>query len=136
MRFSEIIDHLESSPGVYMMLAKNFEPIYIGKAKDLKKRLKQYFLGKASSHRISVMLSQVDDLKIIVTQNESEALILENKLIKEHQPKYNILLKDDKSFPYLCFSKHDFPRLEVTRSKRMKGHFFGPYTNNDYKCLI
>lgn len=136
MRFSDLIEHLDSSPGIYMMLARNAEPIYIGKAKDLKKRLKQYFQGKASSHRILVMLSQVHDLKVIVTQNEAEALILENKLIKEHQPKYNILLKDDKSFPYLMFHKHQFPRLQIVRSKRAKGDFFGPYTNQGQARII
>ena len=136
MRFSDLIEHLESRPGVYMMLSKKAEPIYIGKAKDLKKRLKQYFQGKASSHRIAVMLGLVEDIKVIITQSESEALILENKLIKEHQPKYNILLKDDKSYPYLVFSQHAFPRLQITRSKKAKGDYFGPYTNQGQARVI
>lgn len=136
MRFNDLITHLDASPGIYMMMCKS-EPIYIGKAKDLKKRLKQYFVGKAPSHRISVMLSLVDDLKVIVTESEASALVLENKLIKEHQPKYNILLKDDKSFPYLAFSKHDFPRLVMKRTKVRRGDdLFGPYTNQKQARIV
>lgn len=128
--FFDLIQHLEEKPGIYLMLSKQ-KPIYIGKAKNLKKRLLQYFQNKPSSYRIQVMLSQVDDLKVIVTDSEAEALILENKYIKRHQPKYNILLKDDKSFPYLVFSKHAFPRLQVIRSKKLSKDevYFGPYVN-------
>lgn len=137
MRFSELIQHLEEKPGIYMMLAKS-TPIYIGKAKNLKNRLKQYFQNKPSSYRIQVMLSQVDDLNVVVTGTESEALILENKLIKEYLPKYNILLKDDKSFPYLMFSTHDFPRLSVIRVKKIdnKGRYYGPYVNQAHANIL
>lgn len=127
MRFKNLIDHLEARPGIYMMMAKG-RPIYIGKAKNLKNRLKQYFQGKAPSHRISVMLSLVDDVQVTITENEAEALILENSLIKKHQPSYNILLKDDKTFPYLFFSEHDFPSLMVRKAKQaIPGRSFGPY---------
>ena len=130
MRFQALIDSLESRSGVYLMLSSKAEPIYIGKAKDLKKRLKSYFVGKPSSHRIGVMLTQVVDLKVMITDSEAAALVLENKLIKSYQPKYNILLKDDKSFPYLVFSKHDFPRLLMKRSKqKTTDNLYGPYTN-------
>lgn len=137
MRFNELIQALEDKPGIYMMLSKK-KPIYIGKAKSLKNRLKQYFQNKANSHRIQVMVSLVDDLEVIVTESEAEALILENKLIKEHQPKYNIMLKDDKSFPYLMFTKHDFPRLQVVRVKKTdkKGRYYGPYVNQKQASLL
>jgi excinuclease ABC subunit C len=130
VRFAQLISHLDSRPGIYMMLSQKMVPIYIGKAKDLQKRLKQYFQGKPQSHRIGVMLTLVHDIKVVITANEAEALVLENRLIKEHQPKYNVLLKDDKSFPYLCFSSHAFPRLQLTRAKALKGEkLYGPYTN-------
>ncbi|MEC7030582.1 MAG: excinuclease ABC subunit UvrC [Pseudomonadota bacterium] len=130
MRFAELIAHLESKPGIYMMLSDKSVPLYIGKAKDLKKRLKQYFQNKPSSYRIEVMLTLVHDIKVIITDSESEALVLENRLIKEHQPKYNILLKDGKSFPYLAFSKHAFPRLMMKRNRgKGEAKMYGPYTN-------
>lgn len=130
MRFAELISHLESKPGIYMMLSSKSTPLYIGKAKDLKKRLTQYFQNKQSSYRIEVMLTLVQDIKVIVTSSESEALVLENRLIKEHQPKYNILLKDGKNFPYIAFSKHSFPRMVMKRSRgREDAGLYGPYTN-------
>ena len=130
MRFSEKIEHLEAKPGVYLMLDSNALPIYIGKAKDLKKRLGQYFKKAPSSHRTRIMLSFVDDLKVMITQTESEALVLEERLIKKHQPRYNVLLKDDKSFSYLVFSEHDFPRLQLTRMRgKKKDKAYGPYVN-------
>jgi len=137
VRFAKLIQYLEQKPGIYMMLCQE-TPIYIGKAKNLRNRLKQYFQSKPSSYRIQVMLSQVDDLQVIVTDNEANALILENKLIKEHQPKYNIMLKDDKSYPYLVFSKHDFPRLMMIRSKKLsqKGKYYGPYVNQKHAILL
>lgn len=137
MRFKALIEHLENKPGVYLMLDQQKKPIYIGKAKDLKKRLKQYFQSQPPSYRIGVMLGFVSDVNVMVTESESSALILENQLIKAHQPKYNILLKDDKSFPYLVFSKHAYPRVLIKRLKSgSKDQLFGPYTNQKEAYLV
>lgn len=138
MRFSDLIQHVESKPGVYLMRSETDEYLYIGKAKDLNKRLKQYFQGKKHPHRVKVMLEQVHDLNVMITESEADALILENRLIKQHQPIFNILLKDDKSFPYLRFSEHGFPRLELTRAKGNVDSevLFGPYTHKKEASIV
>src|SRR3990167_4290298 len=102
---------LTSSPGVYQMFDNQGKIIYVGKAKNLKKRLGSYFRVQVDQPKTAVLVKQIADIKIIITQNENEALLLENNLIKQYRPRYNILFKDDKSYPYLIFSTHEFPRL-------------------------
>jgi len=119
---------LTTSPGVYQMLDKNNRIIYIGKARNLKKRVSSYFQKTLTNARLVALVKQIVRIDVIVTQNENEALLLENQLIKQHLPKYNILLRDDKSYPYILLSKHSFPRLTWARGERQKeGEIFGPY---------
>ena len=107
---------LPHSPGVYKYFNKSGILIYIGKAKNLKKRVKSYFTGKRNHSRKTLKLVQeIDKIEVIITPTEFDALLLENNLIKVNQPKYNILLKDDKTFPYICVSKDRFPRIYSTR---------------------
>jgi len=120
-----------SSPGVYQMLNAKQEVIYVGKAKNLKKRLASYFRVNISEGKTRVLVTKIDDIKIIVTETETEALILENDLIKHHMPKYNVLLRDDKSYPFIFISEHQHPRITVHRgAKKAKGQYFGPYPNS------
>jgi excinuclease ABC subunit C len=120
---------LSSSPGVYRMMSSAGQILYVGKAKNLKKRVSSYFQKQHPDARIRSMVSQISDIEITLTNTEAEALILENNLIKEHRPRYNVLLRDDKSYPYIYVSTADsFPRLAYHRgSKRGKGQYFGPY---------
>ena len=104
--------------------------LYIGKAKDLKKRVSSYFTKSVTSARIAVMVKKVADIKVIVTDSEGDALLLENNLIKEHQPRYNINLKDDKSYPYITIRKERFPRIYGLRNIIRDGsEYYGPYPN-------
>lgn len=128
--FSEKLKELPSSSGVYLMLDGDGQVLYVGKAKSLKNRVKQYF-GKSSTKTDKTMLlvEKIDDFRYILTNTEYEALILENNLIKEYKPYYNILLKDDKTYPYIKINlKDSFPCIEVTRKIKSDGSkYFGPY---------
>ena len=128
---STLIQSLPSQPGVYQFYDRNGIIIYIGKAKDLKKRVSSYFTKKKfESYKIKVLVDRIADLKTIVVESESDALLLENNLIKKHQPRYNILLKDDKTFPWICIKKEPFPRVFSTRTVINDGSkYFGPYTS-------
>ena len=125
----EILSLLPGKPGVYQFLDINGNIIYAGKAKNLKKRVSSYF-SKNQSGKTSVMLKKAYGLRHIVVDNESDALLLENNIIKKHQPRYNILLKDDKTFPWICIKKEPFPRVFSTRNTIKDGSFYyGPYTS-------
>ena len=124
---------LPESPGVYIMRDKTDDIIYVGKAKILKNRVRQYFQNSANhSLKVKQMVSNIDHFEYIVTGSEVEALILENNLIKKHNPKYNILLKDDKTYPYIKVTTNEmFPRVFVTRKLlKDKNKYFGPFTNS------
>jgi excinuclease ABC subunit C len=118
-------------PGVYLMKDKRGRVIYVGKAKSLPKRVSTYFQKNPGSHKTARMVEQVEDVDFIVTENEKEAFILENSLIKEHRPRYNIILRDDKTYPYLRLTvQEDWPRLEVVRRIQKDGAvYFGPFSS-------
>ncbi|MDF1575487.1 MAG: excinuclease ABC subunit UvrC [Bacteroidales bacterium] len=128
---SSILHSLPDQPGVYQFYDKKGTIIYIGKAKNLKKRVSSYFTkNKFDSYKIKVLVDRITDIKVIVVDSESDALLLENNLIKKHQPRYNILLKDDKTFPWICIKKEPFPRVFSTRTVLNDGSkYYGPYTS-------
>lgn len=119
------------SPGVYQHLDAQGKVIYVGKAKNLQRRVSSYFTRyEAHSSKIKMLIRHIYDFRITVVPTEVDALLLENNLIKQYQPRYNSLLKDDKSYPYLCITDEDFPQVLFTRDRtRIKGHFYGPYPN-------
>lgn len=122
------LSNLPDNPGCYLFKDKNREIIYIGKAKNLKKRIKSYFQKSDLDPKTTAMVQHIDSIDFIVTDNEIEAFLLENNLIKKNIPKYNIDLRDSKSYAYLKLTDEDFPRLLIARKKRMgKGKFFGPF---------
>ena len=132
LTIEESLKFLPDASGVYLMHDKNNEIIYIGKAKNLKKRVKSYFQKNHDSPKLIVMVPQIIRFDFIITDSEVEALILESHLIKKHKPKYNVLLKDDKKFPWFLITEEQYPRIIVTRKadkKFQKGKYFGPYTN-------
>ena len=128
----ETIKLVPSQPGCYIYYDKDGEIIYVGKAKNLKRRVYSYFHKQHDSVKTNVLVSQIEKLEYIITDSEVEALILESHLIKKHKPRYNILLKDDKKYPYFLITDEDFPRIQVVRKKNLnpdKGRFYGPYTD-------
>lgn len=128
-RFKDTISALPGKPGVYQFIDQWGNIIYVGKAKNLKKRVASYF-AKNQSGKTTVMLKKATAIQHIVVDNESDALLLENNLIKKHQPRYNILLKDDKTYPWICIKKEPFPRVFSTRNVIKDGSlYFGPYTS-------
>ncbi len=131
-RLKESLKLLPSLPGCYIYYNKDNEIIYVGKAKILKRRVKSYFTKKHDSVKVQVLVSQIDHLEYIITNTEVEALILESHLIKKHKPRYNVLLKDDKKYPYFLITDEDFPRISIVRKRNLnpeKGHYYGPYTD-------
>jgi excinuclease ABC subunit C len=126
------ISLLPSSPGVYQYLNTEGTVIYVGKAKNLKRRVSSYFNRVHPVVRTNLLVRNIWDMKYIVVNSEEEALDLENSLIKEYQPRYNVLLKDDKSYPWICVTKELFPRVFLTREKHTKGaKYFGPYPKTE-----
>ena len=125
----EFLAHVSSRPGVYRMIDSNDKVIYVGKAKNLKKRLASYFRKTGLEKRTLLLVNNIHRIEVINTRTESEALLLENDLIKNLNPRYNVLFRDDKSYPYICLSNHEFPRLTVFRGKpdKRKGTFYGPF---------
>ena len=125
------LDNIPTSPGVYIMKSKAGEIMYVGKAKDLRARLRAYFRDGDSRYSVQFLMKRVADIDFIVTNNEKEALLLENTLIKQHRPRYNIRLKDDKTYVSLRLDpREDFPRLTIVRRYRKDGAlYFGPYSS-------
>ena len=127
----KLISDITNRPGIYKFLDQNAKIIYIGKALNLKKRVSSYFNKSIGGIKTQKLVEHISDIKVIITENEEEALILENTLIKKHKPRYNILLRDDKSYPYIYIdTSHDFPSIKFYRGSKntKKGIFFGPYT--------
>jgi len=128
-KHKSLVSLLPEKPGIYQFIDNNQNVLYVGKAKNLKKRVASYF-SKNQSGKTIVLLRKTQDIRHIVVDNESDALLLENNLIKRHQPRYNILLKDDKTFPWICIKKEPFPRVFSTRNAIRDGsNYFGPYTS-------
>jgi len=127
---SDILNNLTKSPGVYKFLDDSDNVIYIGKAKNLRNRVRSYFTGEKSDEKTRSLVTNIKDISIILVETESDALLLENNLIKKFKPKYNILLKDGKSYPWICIKNERFPRIFLTRKVINDGSdYFGPYTN-------
>lgn len=130
-RHKEFVQRLPESPGVYRYYNDTDELIYVGKAKNIKKRVSSYFNKQAGVNRKTLKLvSEINRIDFTVSNSEFDALLLENNFIKQNQPKYNILLKDDKTFPYICILKERFPRIIYTRKYNPKqGEYFGPFSS-------
>ena len=127
-QLQEKLKLLPENPGVYIMLDKDGIVIYVGKARVLKNRVRQYFHGSAKSSKVAAMVEHIADFYYIITHSEIDALALENNLIKKYKPKYNILLKDDKTYPYIkVHTKEPYPRFSVTRKITKDGKYFGPF---------
>jgi len=124
------VQALPSQPGVYQFYDSQERIIYVGKAKNLKNRVSSYFRKQVDSRKTQILVKNISLIKHIVVPTESDALILENSLIKEHQPRYNILLRDDKTYPWICIKKEAYPRVFTTRKIQKDGsQYFGPFTN-------
>ncbi len=131
IRLKEKVSLLPDSPGVYQFLGADGQVIYVGKAKNLKRRVSSYFLAKAGhSAKVRVMVGKIEDLRHVVVATENEAFLLENNLIKSLQPRYNTLLKDDKTYPWVAIRNESFPRVVSTRRRERDGsQYFGPYAS-------
>ncbi len=130
MSLKDIISTLPNKPGVYQYIDDTGTIIYVGKAKNLRKRVSSYFTKNHPSGKLRVLVKKIEDIRFMVTENEFDALLLENNLIKKYQPRYNVLLKDDKTFPFLCIKKEHFPRIISTRNVIRDGsEYFGPYAS-------
>lgn len=125
-----IISVMPSSSGVYQYFNKNGDIIYVGKAKNLKRRVSSYFNKEHDSIKTNILVNNIYDLKYICVNSEADALLLENNLIKKYQPRYNILLKDGKTYPWLCITKEPFPRVFKTRQVFRGADYFGPYPSS------
>ena len=132
------INNLPDKPGVYHFFDADEKIIYVGKAKSLKKRVQSYFNKNTyENYRLKLLVNKIQDIKFIVVESESEALLLENNLIKKYQPKYNVLLKDDKTFPWICIKNEPFPRIFSTRNVIKDGsQYFGPYTSSNMVRIL
>lgn len=134
-RLENILKEIPQTPGVYLMKDESDRLLYIGKSKKLRSRVRSYFRDSNNhSHRIALMVQQVVDIELIITDTEAEALALEANLVKQHQPYFNVLLKDDKKYPYLCITwSEDYPRIFISRKRKKnkaKDRYYGPYTDS------
>lgn len=130
LHLSTIVSSLPETPGIYQYFDDNDKIIYVGKAKNLKKRVSSYFNKDHKSNKTTVLVRRIRNIKYIIVNSEQDALLLENNLIKEHQPRYNVLLKDDKTYPSICVQNEYFPRVFRTRKIIKNGSaYFGPYTH-------
>ncbi len=126
----QFVRELSTAPGVYRMFAADGAVLYVGKASSLKKRVASYFRADLPSRRIALMVAQIARMEVTLTRTEAEALILENQLIKTLRPRYNVLLRDDKSYPYILLTEETWPRIAFHRGSRtVPGRYFGPYTS-------
>lgn len=123
------LKNLTTRPGIYKMLDSQGEIIYIGKAKNLKNRVSSYFRAQSASPKQQAMVTKIISIEVTVTHTETEALLLEAQQIRRHKPRYNICLRDDRSYPYIYLSmQHDFPQIGLHRGpKKKQGQYFGPY---------
>ena len=128
-KLREKILSLPDSPGVYMYLDNTGTVIYVGKAKRLKRRVSSYFNRQHDIRRTNLLVRSIVDMRFIVVHTEEDALHLESAMIKEYQPRYNVMLKDDKSYPWIVVTKEDFPRVFMTREKGLGAKYYGPYSN-------
>ena len=129
MILKDKISNLPKKPGVYLFKNSSGKVIYIGKAKSLRNRVSSYFTGKPSDPKTARLITKIVDVDFIVVDNETEALILEANLVKQHRPHYNVNLKDDKRFPYICITDETYPRIEIVRQRGKDGKYFGPFTD-------
>jgi len=141
--FDARLDTVPMTPGVYLMKDASGEIIYVGKAKKLRNRLRSYFGGGTITNpKVAAMVSHVSDFEYTVVGSEEEALLLENNFIKRYTPKYNILLRDDKGYPYICITRNEeYPRVfkafRVDKKLREKGAlYYGPYMNSDLQKVL
>lgn len=133
IKLEDIISSLPSKPGVYRYYDLNQNLLYVGKAKDIKKRVRSYFSKNHDSARLKILVSKINNIKFTVVENEKDAFLLENNLIKNEKPKYNIQLKDDKTYPYIAIKKEPYPRVFFTRKKINDGsEYFGPFASQYY----
>ena len=129
-RLKLIVQNLPEKPGCYQYLDEQGTVIYVGKAKNLKRRVSSYFLKESQTDKTRMLVSRISDLKYIVVETEWDAFLLENNLIKRYKPRYNILLKDDKTYPSICITREEFPRVFKTRKKIRNGsEYYGPYSH-------
>ena len=130
-KLRDIIKVLPGRPGIYQFIDRSGNIIYIGKAKDIKNRVSSYFtISKKLNYKTKVLVSKIENIKYVIAENESDALLLENNFIKKYLPRYNVLLKDDKTFPWICIKNERFPRVFLTRRLEKDGsEYFGPYTS-------
>ena len=130
LRLKVIVNSLTEEPGCYQYLDKDGKIIYVGKAKNLKRRVSSYFNNSPKNRKTQILVSKIQDIKYIVVPTDEDALIQENNLIKEHQPFYNVLLKDGKTYPSVCITNEYFPRVIKTRNiDKKNGTFFGPFSH-------
>jgi len=125
------LENLPAKPGIYQFKDKNGKVIYVGKSKNLRNRVRSYFqIGKPQDAKTNAMIRHINDLEIIIVDSEIEAFLLEDNLIKSLRPKYNIMLRDDKSYPYVRVTNEEYPRIYATRKIVRDGSkYFGPYTD-------
>jgi len=136
-KFRDKLKTLPNSPGIYQYFDKDGVIIYVGKAKDLKKRVTSYFVKTHDNAKTTILVRKIEDIKTMVVDTEMDALLLENNLIKKYQPRYNILLKDDKTYPWICVKNEDFPRIFSTRRIIKDGSkYYGPYASGKMMYIL